>query len=364
MNEAGLIYVDRLRHVLGVAYVEPQYERVVVRPGSTVEIEDVLRIAREVEANVGVGVLRGIALELKRMHSVLHLDETSLLVHVQTGITMRALGDFLAARGLTYGPLPPPSLDRSLGALLSAPRASEAAPQRGRFVASCVALSAVLSDGSEVHTRVAPRKATGPDLMHAFIGTHGTIGIMTTTTLRVQRRQECQIDAAFRLPSVRAAIKASRALLVAGGRPTDLQVTGDGTLWLHIHGPEPLAHAERALAEEIARLHQGTPCPATPPPLYRAPCHERAVSLDELERVNVTHKVREKMRISGWHVAGAAVLQLDRAPTVPTAPPLLTALKRRLDPDGRLPAWPTPPTAPSAPPSCGGGPLTGELAHA
>jgi FAD/FMN-containing dehydrogenase len=340
--EAALIYADRLRHAVGGGHVEEYEERVVVHPGAPGEIADVLRIAREVGASLGVGAARGICLDLSRMRNLLHLDETSLLVSVQAGISLRVLEELLTERGLTLGPLPPPSEERTVGALLAAPRPSEAAPRRGRFIHSCVAVAALLPDGTEVQTRIAPRKATGPDLMHALIGARGTLGLITAATLRVERRQETRLEAAFHMSAFAAALGAARALLVAGGRPIDLQVTSSGMFWVQIEAPDALAHAERGLAERIARAHDGEPVPANPPPRYRERPYERALALEQLaDEAGAPSLTGDALRVVGWHVAGATLIDLARPPApAPEAPPLLRALKRRLDPDARLPAWP------------------------
>ena len=159
------------------------------------------------------------------MCNVLHLDETSLVVTAQAGITFDALERALAERGLTIGAVPSWARARTLGALLAAPRPSEASPRLGRFVGGCVGIQALLPDGTEVATRLAPRKATGPDLMHAIVGARGTLGLITAATLRIGRRQETRQSAAFAFPTLPAALSAARALLVRGGRPGELSVS-------------------------------------------------------------------------------------------------------------------------------------------
>ncbi|HEX8951272.1 MAG TPA: FAD-binding protein, partial [Polyangia bacterium] len=121
-------WADRLAHAVGAAHVSAQAGRAVVRPGAPAELCDVVRIAGEVGARVGVGASAGnhggIDVDLSRMCNVLDLDETSLLVSVQAGITVEALERQLAERGLGLGALPPWSRARTLGALLAAPRPS------------------------------------------------------------------------------------------------------------------------------------------------------------------------------------------------------------------------------------------------
>jgi FAD/FMN-containing dehydrogenase len=339
------LYADRLAHAVGAQHVADDGARVVVRPGAPAEIADVVRIAAELGAVVGVGVASGIALDLSRMCNVLHLDETSLLVSAQAGIPVEKLEAQLGDRGLTLGPLPPSSRARTLGALLAAPRPSEASPRVGRFVAACAGIAAILPDGIELTTRVAPRKATGPDLMHAVLGARGTLGLITSATVRVQRRQEARLDAAWKLPSLAAALATARALLVRGGRPLDLAVSGAGVLSLSVDGPAPLCDAERGLADELAHAAGGQPVPHAPlprvPPSLTAP-FERALPIETLEsQVLAPALLGEALRVVGWHVAGAALVDIGRAAAGPPPPsPLVQLLKRRLDPDHRFPAWP------------------------
>ncbi|MDB4967256.1 MAG: linked oxidase domain protein [Myxococcales bacterium] len=346
-NEAPF-WADRLVHAVGAAHVMSENGRALVRPGAPAELVDVMRIAGEVGAAVGIGLgahnAGGIDVDLSRMCNVLYLDETSLTVTVQCGITVEALEHALGERSLTLGAaLPPWSRTRTLGALLAAPRASEASPRTGRFLQSCIGVQALLPDGTEISTRLAPRKATGPDLMHVVLGGRGTLGILSAATVRVQRRQESRAAAAFKLPTLPAALSTARKLIVVGGRPADLAVSGTGTLWLEVDGPAALVAAEVALAERIAREHGGEPVPQTPPPRIKARPHERAVPLETVDSaVLASSLVGDSVRVIAWHPAGACVVDSARAPEPPPAdaPALVAALKRRLDPNGRLVAWP------------------------
>jgi FAD/FMN-containing dehydrogenase len=346
MTEAGPFWADRLAHAVGATHVLAESGRALVRPGAPAELCDIVRIAGEVGAHVGVGLgarnVDGIEVDLSRMCNVLDLDETSLLITAQAGITVEALEQLLGERGLTLGALPAWSRARTLGALLGAPRPSEASPRVGRFVQSCLGIQALLPDGTEVATRLAPRKATGPDLMHAIVGARGTLGLITAATLRVQRRQDVRLSAAFRLPTLAAGLSAARALLVRGGRPVDLAVSATGTLSLDVDGPEPLAAAEMALAERTARDHGGQPVPHAPPPRLTTRPYERGVPLETVDReVAAPALTGDAVRVIGWHVGGACVIDSARpAQPPPPEPPLVGALKRRLDPHGRFVAWP------------------------
>ncbi|MGZ3408560.1 MAG: FAD-binding oxidoreductase [Polyangia bacterium] len=344
--EGAPFWADRLVHAVGAAHVHAESGRARVRPGAPAELVDVVRIAGEVGARVGIGLgdgnAEGVDVDLSRMCNVLHLDETSLLVSAQAGIAVDALDRVLGERGLQLVGVPSWARARTLGALLGAPRPSEASPRIGHFVASCAGIQALLPDGTEIATRLAPRKATGPDLMHVIVGARGTLGLITAATLRVQRRQEVRRSAAFKLPSLPAALSAARALLVRGGRPLELQVAATGVISLTVDGPEPLATAEIALAERTARELGGELVPHAPPPRIQARPHERAVALERVDTsVLAPGLVGDAVRVVGWHTGGACVIDTARPPDPPPPAPLFyAALKKRLDPHDRFLAWP------------------------
>lgn len=329
---------ERLAGAVGAQHLRTQEGAVTVHPGSAAEIADVLRIAREVRLPVGVGVLRGCIINLMRMHNILHLDETSLLVSVQAGLTFDALEEEVAARGLTLGALPAWARERTIGALLAGPHPAEASPRAGRFTRLCAGVAGLLPDGTEIVTRVAPRKATGPDLMHALVGSRGTLGLITAATLRLSRVGEVREEASFRFPSIELALRTARAILVRGGRPLELEVLPEPhALSLTVDGTAPHAAAERELSERLALEHGGEPTTHLAPARWGRPPHERFVPAARIEAALPPGEGR----VVGWHALGATVVDPGRAPDPP--PPLSAIaerLKRRLDPESRLPAWP------------------------
>jgi FAD/FMN-containing dehydrogenase len=309
------------------------------RPGASAEISDLVRIAAEAGARVGFSVdekSASVVLDLGRMVNVLHLDQSSLLVTAQAGITYAALEELVAARGMTLGPLPAASMGRTIGALLGAPRPSEASPAQGPFTARAAALSGVLPDGTEISTRLAPRKATGPDFVHALVGGRGTLGVITSATLRLRRRGEVREEAAFKFDAPRAAISVARSLVVKGARPRDLAVIADPpTLLASFEGPASVVEAERTLARTLALAVGGSPTPHRAPAPWSGRVLERALTLENVLDV----KLPSTARVVGWHDRGAAVVDPAAPPDETRTPsdPIAEAWKRALDPRGTLP---------------------------
>ena len=208
-----------------------------VTPGSAAEVAEVIRRARDHKAAVhplGAGGRPSRAaddrprvyISTRRLDQVLQLDEASLLVHAQAGLTGLDLERVLGPRNLSIGDYPPVVLTSSLGGILAVRTPGKSSARHGFFEDAVVGVSAVLADGKSVHTRVAPRRATGPDLARALCGSEGTIGFITSAVLRIHVRPEARLVAAYELPSIDAAVGAVYLALreevaPSGGSPSD-----------------------------------------------------------------------------------------------------------------------------------------------
>jgi alkyldihydroxyacetonephosphate synthase len=220
-----------------------------VRPGAAAEIAEVLRLCSTRGAQVvPVGTAsrrRGerrlgpplVVVDMKRMHHVLHLDEMSLVVHAQAGLTGLALEELLLPRGLSLGDFPPAAMRSTLGGMLAVRTPGKSTPRHGFLEDAVLGLSAVLADGRTIHTRVAPRRATGPDLARALLGSEGTLGVIASVVLRIHRRAETRVLDAWRVPSVATAVDAVAAAFRQDVRPGALRIYDHAEALAHL-GPE------------------------------------------------------------------------------------------------------------------------------
>jgi alkyldihydroxyacetonephosphate synthase len=249
-----------------------------VRPGSGPEIAEVVRLANRRKIALspvgaasrpprtsGAAERPRILVDLRRMSHVLHLDETSLVVHVQAGLSGYALEKILAPRGLSLGDFPPAVLTSTVGGLLSVRTPGKSSPRHGFLEDAVLGVSAVLPDGRSIHTRVAPRRATGPDLARALCGSEGTLGFITSAVLRIHRQPEARFLTAHRLPSFEAGLSAVHLALREEAAPAGLRVYDDREAWAHFGegivdareavlvaataGPTDLAACDRDLIE-------------------------------------------------------------------------------------------------------------------
>jgi alkyldihydroxyacetonephosphate synthase len=87
-----------------------------------------------------------------------------------------------------------------------------------------VSLEAVLPDGQLLRTRTVPRSATGPSLNHIFIGSEGTLGIITAATLRLWDYPRARAFSGFRFPQMRQGLGSIRQMMQAEIRPAVIRL--------------------------------------------------------------------------------------------------------------------------------------------
>jgi len=239
-----------------------------VVPGSAAEVAEVIRRAGALGAAIhpiGAGGRptrpdrdpkadrARVFIATSRLDQVLQLDEQSLLVHAQVGLTGLDLERILAPRGLSIGDYPPVVLTSSLGGIIAVRTPGKSSARHGFFEEAVVGVSAVLADGRTVHTRVAPRRSTGPDLARALCGSEGTIGFITSAVLRIHHKPEARLVAAYLLPSIDAAVGAIYLALREEAAPSGVRIYDAAEAARHFDG--------LALAPNQALLCAGTAGP-------------------------------------------------------------------------------------------------------
>jgi alkyldihydroxyacetonephosphate synthase len=329
-----------------------------VSPGAPPEVAEIVRIGNRhrialVPVGTGSRPTRSAAdaprvqVQTRRMDHIVHLDETSLLVHVQAGITGLALEKILVPRGLTIGDYPPSVLMSTIGGILAVRTPGKSSARHGFFEDAVCGVSAVLADGRTIHTRVAPRRSTGPDLARALCGSEGTLGFITGAVLRIHKKPEARFVAAYALPSIDAAVGAVYLALREEAAPSGVRIydaaeadahftgssvppprlaDGEALVVAATAGPTDLATCDRDLIASAVtamggraadarlaelwwkRIHAGEPTPAPGPVLQvtATPATLRAVYREIVEAARRTG-ARARAYISRFDADGAVV---------------------------------------------------------
>jgi alkyldihydroxyacetonephosphate synthase len=218
------------RGLIGVAHGDaaPQPPDVVVWPETTAEVAAIVKVAAArgvpvVAFGAGSGVTGGtwptrggIVLDLKRMNRFVELDGDALTAAFEAGIVGEHLEHELQRRGFTMGHFPSSIFCSTLGGWLAARSAGQASTRYGKIEDMVQGLEVVTGTGEVVRTGTS---TVGPDWNQIFVGSEGTLGVITAATVRVARAPEVQLMRGWEFSHLAAGLEAIRRLLQRGLRP-------------------------------------------------------------------------------------------------------------------------------------------------
>ena len=205
------------QHSHDEAYTRPVLPDAVAFPETTEEVSRILKTCSQYGCPVipyGIGssleghivpIHGGITVDTSRMNKVLQINESDLDAVVEPGVTRVQLNDELRATGLMF--TVDPGADATLGGMAATRASGTNTVRYGTMADNVLALEVVLPDGQIIETGSRARKSsTGYDLTHLFVGSEGTLGIITKLTVKLRGQPEHVAAATCAFPDIASAV--------------------------------------------------------------------------------------------------------------------------------------------------------------
>jgi len=289
----------RGHHSHGESWHAPADPDAVVFPETTAEVSAVVRACAAHGAPVipfGIGssleghvnaIHGGVSIDLTRMTQVLRLSADDMDVTVEAGLTHKKLNDHLKNTGLMF--MVDPGADATIGGMTATRASGTAAVRYGTMRETVLGLTVVLADGTVITTGGRARKSSsGYDLTRLFVGSEGTLGVITEVTLRLYGRPEAVSTAVCGFQSMAGAATTVIETIQLGVPVARIEIIDEAqlaivnrfsktsfpevpTLFFEFHGPSEAVVAEHArIVREVADGHGATSFTWTTSPEERA----------------------------------------------------------------------------------------------
>lgn len=275
----------REQHSRGEDSSPPTLPDAVAFPETTEEVSRLLRLCHQHEVPVvpfGAGtsleghvnpVRAGISLDLSRMTAIMEVNAEDMDCLVEPGVTRQQLNDHLRDQGMFF-PVDPGS-HCTLGGMVATRASGTNAVRYGTIRENVLGLQVVLADGRVIETGGRTRKAAnGYDLTRLFIGSEGTLGVVTRVRLRLHGIPEAMSSAVVQFGTLEGAVRSVIEVMQMGIPVARIELLDDDmmaaaiaysklegyapatTLFLEFHG-SPAGVQEQAEAVEAITAGHG-----------------------------------------------------------------------------------------------------------
>ena len=216
----------------------------------------------------------GVSLDMSRMNRLLRVSSDDLDCTVQAGILRKQLAKELVSHGLFF-PVDP-GADATIGGMTATGASGTTTVKYGAMRELVLSMKVVLPNGTVIETgRRARKTSAGYDLTHLFLGSEGTLGVITEVTLRLFGIPEATAAATVQFNDLHSAVSAVIAIIQLGVGVARVELLDKAAvksvnaysktalpeqnmLLLEFHGSKEVVDHEAKLAGTILADHGGT----------------------------------------------------------------------------------------------------------
>ena len=277
----------RANYARGEDTYDPVLSKAVVFPETNEEVSKVLRLCNEhkipvvpfgtgtsLEGNV-VGNEKGITICLEKMNKILSVNVEDFDCRVQACVTKEQLNDYLREDGVFF-PIDP-GANAAIGGMASTSASGTMAVKYGTMKTVISGLTVVLPNGDIINTGSRTKKTSaGYNLTNLFIGSEGTLGIITEVQLRLSPIPESIMSAVCHFPTLENAVQTAQQVIQYGVPIARIEMLNKDqmgisinysklkdieavpTLFFEFHGSEASNNENIKVVEEISKDNNGS----------------------------------------------------------------------------------------------------------
>ena len=277
----------RANYARGEDAYEPVLSKAVVFPENNEEVSKILKLCNEHKVPVvpfgtgtslegqAVGNKNGITISLEKMNKVLSVNAADFDCRVQANVTRKQLNEYLREDGVFF-PIDP-GADAALGGMAVCSASGTMAVKYGTMRTVVSGLTVVLANGDIIKTGTRAKKSSaGYNLTNLFIGSEGTLGIITEVHLRLSPIPESIMSAVCHFPDLESAVLTAQEVIQYGIPIARIEMLNKDqmeisikysklenaeplpTLFFEFHGSESANKEAIKIVEELSKNNGGS----------------------------------------------------------------------------------------------------------